>query len=219
MAQWTRIQDVLYEALQRPQLERERFVRSACADDRDLGQEVLELLEAGDQNLPRIDEPDAEALIRGLDSVTAEMAASTLVRVLRDHRHGSFLPGSMLGGRYRIVSLAGRGGMGEVYRADDLKLGVTVALKFLPQELQADPSRLERFLGEVRIARKISHSNVCRVFDVGEFEGHHFFSMEYVYGEDLRSLLKRIGRVPREKAGQIALQLCSGLSAAHELGP
>jgi len=131
---------------------------------------------------------------------------------------GRFLPGSILGERYRIVSLLGRGGMGEVYRADDLKLGVTVALKFLPRDLREDPSKHERFLSEVRLARQISHPNVCRVFDVGEAEGQHFFSMEYIDGEDLASLLRRIGRLPAEKAAQIARQLCAGLAAAHELG-
>ena len=108
--------------------------------------------------------------------------------------------------------------MGEVYRADDLKLGVTVALKFLPRELREDPTRHERFLGEVRLARQISHPNVCRVFDIGEAQGQHFFSMEYIDGEDLSSLLRRIGRLPSEKAAQIARQLCAGLAAAHELG-
>ena len=131
---------------------------------------------------------------------------------------GRFLPGSILSERYRIVSLLGRGGMGEVYRADDLKLGVTVALKFLPRELRQNSSRHERFLGEVRLARQISHPNICRVFDVGETEGQHFFSMEYIDGEDLGSLLRRIGRLPSEKAAQIARQLCVGLAAAHELG-
>jgi Protein kinase domain len=124
----------------------------------------------------------------------------------------------MLAGRYRIFGLVGRGGMGEVYRADDLKLGQSVALKFLPAEVEEDASRLERFLDEVRIARTISHPNVCRVYDVGEVDGHHFLSMEFVDGEDLASLLRRIGRLPRDKAIQIARQLCAGLAAAHEQG-
>ena len=87
--------------------------------------------------------------------------------------------------------------MGEVYRADDLKLGQPVALKFLPAALAHDPARLERFHAEVRIARQVSHPNVCRVYDIGEVDGQHFLSMEYVDGEDLASLLRRIGRLPR----------------------
>ncbi len=128
-----------------------------------------------------------------------------------------FLPGTMVAERYRIVGLLGTGGMGEVYRADDLKLGQPVALKFLPGGLADDQSRLNRFLNEVKIARQVSHPNVCRVYDVGEADGHHFLSMEYVDGEDLATLLKRIGRLPEDKAVQIARQLCAGLAAAHEL--
>jgi serine/threonine-protein kinase len=124
----------------------------------------------------------------------------------------------MVAERYRIVGLLGRGGMGEVYRADDLKLGQPVALKFLPPGLADDQDRLDRFLNEVRIARQVSHPNVCRVYDVGETEGQHYLSMEYVDGEDLATLLKRIGRLPEDKAVQIARQLCAGLAAAHELG-
>jgi len=108
--------------------------------------------------------------------------------------------------------------MGEVYRAQDLRLGQAVALKFLPEELEKDESRLMRFLQEVRLSRQISHPNVCRVHDVGEVDGHPFLSMEFVDGEDLASLLRRIGRLPGDKALQIARQLCAGLSAAHREG-
>ena len=81
-----------------------------------------------------------------------------------------FIPGTMIANRYRIVGLLGRGGMGEVFRADDLKLGQPVALKFLPPELEADPDRLQRFLSEVRTARQVTHPNVCRVFDIDEVD-------------------------------------------------
>ena len=131
---------------------------------------------------------------------------------------GRFLPGRLLAGRYRIIALLGKGGMGEVYRADDLTLGQPVALKFLPDEAARDQGLLERFKNEVRIARRVSHPNVCRVYDVGDIEGHTFFTMEYVDGEDLASLLRRIGRLPEDKALDIARQLCAGLSAAHTKG-
>jgi len=124
----------------------------------------------------------------------------------------------MLAERFRIVGLLGRGGMGEVYRADDLKLGQPVALKFLPHASSQDQSLIDRFHGEVRNARQISHPNVCRVYDIGEVNGDHFISMEYVDGEDLATLLSRIGRLPGDKALEIARQLCSGLAAAHEKG-
>src|SRR5579863_5154041 len=131
---------------------------------------------------------------------------------------GRFLPGRLLASRYRIVALLGKGGMGEVYRAEDLTLGQTVALKFLPDEAARDEALLERFRNEVRIARRISHPNVCRVYDVGDIDGHTFFTMEYIDGEDLASLLRRIGRLPGDKALDIARQLCAGLAAAHSKG-
>ena len=127
-----------------------------------------------------------------------------------------FIPGTMLADRYRIVGLLGRGGMGEVYRAEDLKLGQPVALKFLPAAVTHRADRLARFHQEVRLARQVSHPNVCRVHDIGETGGQHFLSMEYIDGEDLASLLRRIGRLPSDKALEIARQLCAGLAAAHD---
>ncbi len=132
-------------------------------------------------------------------------------------RSGHFVPGMVLAGRYRVVALIGKGGMGEVYRADDLTLGQPVALKFLPQASVSE-EMLERFRNEVRIARRVSHRNVCRVYDIGEAEGRHFLSMEYVEGEDLAALLKRIGRLPQDKAIDVARGVCAGLAAAHEKG-
>lgn len=108
--------------------------------------------------------------------------------------------------------------MGEVYRAEDLKLGEPVAVKFLPEDLSVDGAALARFHREVRVARQIAHRNVCRVHDIGEAEGHHFLTMEYIDGEDLRSLLLRIGRLPPDKALEVARQICAGLGAAHEAG-
>jgi len=131
---------------------------------------------------------------------------------------GRFLPGRLLAGRYRIIALLGKGGMGEVYRADDLTLGQAVAMKFLPDEATSNEGLLERFKNEVRIARRVSHPNVCRVYDVGDVDGATFFTMEYVDGEDLASLLRRIGRLPQDKAVEIARQLCAGLAAAHNKG-
>lgn len=142
--------------------------------------------------------------------------AATKPVVVSSSFASGFAPGAILSGRYRIVALLGRGGMGEVYRADDLKLGHAVALKFLPMALARNRQALERFLTEVRNARQVSHPSVCRVHDVGEVEGQHFISMEFIDGEDLASLLRRIGRLPPDKALEIARQLCAGLAAAHE---
>ena len=108
--------------------------------------------------------------------------------------------------------------MGEVYKAEDLKLNQTVALKFLPKNFAQDSAALARFFGEVRTARQVSHPNVCRVFDIGEVEGSHFLSMEFIDGDDLSSLLRRIGRLPHDKALEISRQLCAGLHAIHQVG-
>ena len=131
---------------------------------------------------------------------------------------GSFLAGTVLNERYRVTGLLGRGGMGEVYKAEDLKLSQTVALKFLPEHFADDMAARERFFGEVRTARQVSHPNVCRVFDIGEVDGSHFLSMEFIDGDDLSSLLRRIGRLPPDKAVEIARQLCAGLHAVHQAG-
>jgi serine/threonine-protein kinase len=124
----------------------------------------------------------------------------------------------VLAQRYRIVSLLGRGGMGEVYRATDLMLGQPVALEFLPSTTGRDEAVLSRFRNEVRVARQVSHPNVCRVYDIGEAEGLMFLTMEYVDGEDLESLLRRIGHLPGDKALEIVRKLCAGLAAAHDKG-
>jgi serine/threonine-protein kinase len=131
---------------------------------------------------------------------------------------GQYVAGTTLADRYRIVSLLGKGGMGEVYRAEDLKLNQAVALKFLPVAMHDDEVARERFYQEVRLAREISHANVCRVFDIGELDGRLFLTMEYVDGEDLASLLRRIGQFPQAKGLDIARQMCAGLAAAHDHG-
>jgi hypothetical protein len=156
------------------------------------------------------------------DDQTSEASADAPPRsspvIDRSPASRGLAPGAILSGRYRIVALLGRGGMGDVYRADDLTLDQPVALKFLPAASLADPARLARFHNELRTARQVSHRNVCRVYDFGEADGHRFLSMEYVDGEDLAVLLRRIGRIPHDKAVQIARQLCAGVAAAHERG-
>lgn len=129
-----------------------------------------------------------------------------------------FEPGTTVLDRYRVVRKLGKGGMGSVYLCDDLRLAVPVALKFMDGALLADARFVDQLLTETRLARRVTHPNVCRVHDVGEVDGVPFLSMEYIDGEDLKSLLRRIGRLPADKALQIARQLCLGLFAAHEHG-
>jgi serine/threonine protein kinase len=145
-----------------------------------------------------------------------ELSGPTLPLPGRRRRPGALLsPGALLGDRYRIVSFLGGGGMGVVYRADDLRLGLPVALKFVgdgPEELQ------QRLIAEVRLAREVTHPNVCRVYDLGELDGHSFLTMELIEGEDLASLLRRLGRLPIDQVIAIARQVCEGLHAAHARG-
>jgi len=136
---------------------------------------------------------------------------------LVEHPANSLRSGTLVAGRYRVVRHLRSGGMGTVYQADDLKLNVPVALKFLSAS-DAGDERLELLLNEVRLAREITHPNVCRLFDVGEIDGLHFLSMEYVEGEDLASLLHRIGRLPKDKAVTIGFEICEGIAAAHRQG-
>lgn len=136
----------------------------------------------------------------------------------RHQGEDQFAPGTFIAGRYRIASLLGSGGMGEVYRADDTKLGQTVALKFLPARLARDSVLLQRLHDEVRLGRQIAHPNVCRIYDIVDWEGAHFVAMEYVDGEDLSRLLRRIGRLAHDKAVDIARGIAAGLMAAHAKG-
>lgn len=131
---------------------------------------------------------------------------------------GDLVHGALVAGRYRIEEPLGKGGMGEVYRAFDTKVEQRVALKFLPREVSTDAQWMARVRQEVRLARSVAHPNVCRVYDIGDSEWGPFLSMEYVDGEDLASLLRRVGRLAGEKAVDIARQITAGLSAAHSAG-
>jgi eukaryotic-like serine/threonine-protein kinase len=203
---WKKIETLFEEAIGRDTSERDAFLERACGDDPTLKREVESLL--------------AHHQPTGRFIPTLAHDAARLLPQDRLFSSGSarFIPGTVLANRYRIIALLGKGGMGEVYRADDLKLSQSVALKFLPEKLAQDRNMLERFHREVRIARQISHPNICRVFDIGEVEDQHFLSMEYIDGEDLATLLRRIGRLPSDKAVEIASQLCGGVRAAHQEG-
>ncbi len=221
------IEDLFHAALEREPAERDSFLAEACADDPPLLDAVNALLAAHDQSWSLLDKRNAALEIVNTSDPTRrqiEPPAPQVIPVPAPHtsgdgqREGRFVTGQMLAGRYRIVGLLGKGGMGEVYKAEDLKLKQTVALKFLPATVALDGGMLARFHNEVRIARQVAHPNVCRVYDIGEVEGLHFLSMEFIDGEDLSSLLRRIGRLPGDKAVELARQMCAGLAAAHEAG-
>lgn len=222
-----RIEEIFHAALERQPAERAAFLTEACADDPSLLDAVNALLAAHDQSFSLLDQrrdggefDSTSAPTRHLpDAPPQPPAPGPALNPSGDgQREGRFIAGAMLAGRYRIVGLLGKGGMGEVYKAEDLKLNQTVALKFLPESIALDGGMLARFHNEVRIARQVAHPNVCRVYDIGEVEGLSFLSMEFIDGEDLSSLLRRIGRLPGDKAVEIARQMCAGLAAAHEAG-
>ncbi len=126
--------------------------------------------------------------------------------------------GTTFAGRYEIIEELGKGGMGRVYRVEDTKLEQEVALKLIRPEIAKDKKTIERFRNELKLARNIRHKNVCGMFDLGETEGAHFITMEYVRGEDLRSFIRRSGQLAVGTALRITKQVCEGLSEAHKLG-
>src|SRR5215469_18492641 len=179
-----RIRAVYEAAVDTPEAARQAVIERECDGDAELRQEVERLLGAREHLPDWLSGP----------LLGAARMASTLTQPERAGRV-HFAPGTVLAQRYRIVYLLGRGGMGEVYRADDLLLGQPVALKFLPAAATASESAVSRFRNEVRTARQVSHPNVCRVYDIGEVEGLTYLTMEYIDGEDLASLLRRIGKL------------------------
>jgi serine/threonine-protein kinase len=211
---WQKIKNLFDQAQELAPEKRARFLDDACGSDTELRGAVENLIASFDAAESFMEKPAAAEVASMFE------AAETLVAVNQtsDRYNGKLIAGTVLASRYRIVGLLGKGGMGEVYQAEDIKLGQTVALKLLPEELEKDHAALRRFHSEVRVARQVSHPNVCRVFDIGEIDGRHFLSMEYVDGDDLSSLLRRIGRLPSDKAIEISRQLCVGLHAVHDAG-
>jgi serine/threonine protein kinase/Flp pilus assembly protein TadD len=126
--------------------------------------------------------------------------------------------GSTFAGRFQIIEELGKGGMGRVYKVFDTKIKEKIALKLIKPEIASDPETIERFGNELKLARKIRHQNVCGMFDLGEAEGAHFITMEYVSGEDLKSFIRRSRQLTVETTIVITKQICEGLEAAHGLG-
>ena len=124
----------------------------------------------------------------------------------------------MFAKRYEIIEELGTGGMGKVYRAFDKKLGEELALKLVKSEIAADERTVERFRNEIKVARKITHKNVCRIYDLNEEGMSLYFTMEYVPGEDLKSFIRRSRRLDISTAISIAKQICEGLEEAHRVG-
>ncbi|HCS49650.1 MAG TPA: hypothetical protein DIW61_15945 [Candidatus Aminicenantes bacterium] len=126
--------------------------------------------------------------------------------------------GSTFAGRFQVIEELGHGGMGKVYKVFDTKIKEKVALKLIRPEVASDKDTIERFSNEIRLARKIGHRNVCRMFDLGEAEGAHFITMEYVHGEDLKSMIRMSGSLSVGMLLSVGKQVADGLAEAHSLG-
>ncbi len=189
-----RARDIFLEVCARPEQERAALLAGNCVDTQ-LRREVESLIE----------HHDAEATL-------APVVASREVEA-REQNH--LCAGAVFAGRYRIIELLGEGGTGSVYRTHDLTLDVPVALKLLAVP---GPAGLEQLCAEVRMARRVTHPALCRVHDVGVHEGRSFLTQEYVDGEDLRGLVRRVGRLVPERVLEIGRQLADALAAAHASG-
>ncbi len=131
---------------------------------------------------------------------------------------GELATGTTFARRYKVIEELGHGGMGRVYKVFDTEIKEKIALKLLKPEIASDPDTLERFANELKLARKVSHRNICRMFDMGRAEGFPFITMEWVAGEDLKRLLRRVGALSAGKAVAIARQICAGMAEAHGQG-
>jgi tetratricopeptide (TPR) repeat protein len=197
---WDKIKNIFDSALETTPENRAAFVEHACMDDPAMRDEVSRLLAEFEKTETFLGQPLAR-LSHAISS------------------------GELIGGRYRVVQLLGRGGMGEVFEVQDQLLNETVALKTLRADLCHDASLIRRFQTEIQLARKVTHANVCRVFEVGvhEFSDKsrpplHFFTMQLLRGETLAARIRRAGRLPRDEAFPLIAQMAEGLQAAHDQG-
>ncbi len=195
---WNRIEDLYYSALELNVGDRETFLEQHSQGDESLKVEVLSLLASADRQ----------------DSFMEEPAVPLALEVLRSERTG--MVGKTIA-RYRIVDVLGHGGMGEVYLAHDPSLNRKVALKLLPATITDNRLRVLRFQQEAQAASAIAHPNVAHIYEIGEVNGLHYITMEYVKGATLRELLKTKA-LDDAKALEISKQVCNALAAAHKAG-
>src|SRR5213594_2501009 len=196
---WQQVTQIFQSALERDAAERSAFLYQACADDRELRSEVESLISSHDQ---------------AGDSIEA-MAAEAATEMLADEQ-----PGPILGkhiGHYEVLSLLGRGGMGEVFLAQDTSLGRKVALKLLRSDFTRIEERLRRFQQEARAASALNHPNILTIHEIGHHGSLHFMATEYVEGETLRQHLSS-ARITVGQTLDVGVQVASALAAAHQAG-
>jgi serine/threonine-protein kinase len=185
------LERLFHEARKLAHAERTIFLADACGPDSVLFRDVSLLLAAHDDYGDEDETSDADVRLT---------------------------PGTVLGRRYKIVSWIKRGGMGEVYKAEDLRFGRTVALKFLPDSVAASPVAVARLYREASLATQVSHKNVCRIHDLCDADGLLFLTMQYIDGDDLGAILHEGRRPARFDELEVARQICFGLAAVHGAG-
>ncbi len=195
---WNRIEALYTSALPLDASDREALLDQQCQDDESIKGEVLSLLASADRQDSFMEEPDATLALEVLRAESGGLVGETV-------------------GRYRIVEVLGHGGMGDVYLAHDPSLNRRVALKLLPATITDNHSRVRRFQQEARAASAISHPNVAHIYEIGEANGRHYITMEYVKGATVRELLNTAA-LDEAQAREIAKQVCSALAAAHKAG-
>ncbi|MBD0370952.1 MAG: serine/threonine-protein kinase [Pyrinomonadaceae bacterium] len=195
---WQQVKKLFHSALEREPHERESFLRAACAGNDSLREEVLSLIASHEERGSFLDAPAYE--------VAAELLVEEETAPMKDR----FIA------HYRILEWLGRGGMGEVYLAEDTKLDRKVAIKFLPARWTEDAEQLARFKREARAASALNHPNIVTIYDTVEADGLHFIVTEFIEGETLRQRMQM--GLTLERVLDISIQIASALSAAHEAG-
>ena len=212
---WHRVKQVFQDALEQPADERERFVRSACGDDRELQGEVESLLLAHAAAGSFAQGPAVAGFTPSVGDALLDGAWAE-PRLQLPGEHARLSPGQAFGS-YRVEGLLGAGGMGEVYRARDRRLGRDVAIKILPRAFKDDPDRLARFEREARVLASLNHPHIGVIYGLEESDGLRALVMEVVEGEDLAQRIAR-GPISLSEALPLATQIAEALEAAHEQG-
>lgn len=200
---WQRIEELYHSAAQVPEAQRSRYLREACKGDQALLEEVESLLRHSDTPNNVLDKPAMAVLAREVAADQSLVDTPCLEGKTISH--------------YRIVQAIGRGGMGVVYKAEDLKLRRFVALKFLPESLAQDQQARQRFEREAQAASALNHPNICTVYEIDEAGGVHFIAIEFLEGETLRDRMAR-ARLEIKELARIATEICDALEAAHANG-
>jgi serine/threonine protein kinase/Tol biopolymer transport system component len=220
--QWRRLEQIYHEAIELPTGERADFLARASAGDEPLRKKVEALLKSHDEGVGFLDKHALEIAARAAaqDAGLQGQHEISDVRIPGGAGVAQEPPGSLIGrsiGPYRVFGFCGAGGMGEVYLAEDTRLGRRLALKILPRDVRLDEDRTRRFMREAKAASALNHPNVATIYDIGETDGVHFIAMEYVEGQTIAQKI-RSGPLDTAHLIEIGKQVADALDAAHTMG-